>query len=219
MIEISSLRQPLLTSLSANLATRWYQWEVRAEETNLTNPFVFNVVNAQGTDEELTSQGFRSTSWFLKRDGSSSESASVSSSVTSSTVTQSSTTSASRTASSESPLSTTRDTEAEVTATANQASETDDSGIGNGAIIGLTVGLVVAGAIIIVGVLYYLRKRQRRNEDLSAALPAPSYYDNKAHGQTQPAYQHVSEAFTQPPELDALSPVHELPGSSRPVDR
>ncbi|KAF2623565.1 hypothetical protein BU25DRAFT_461944 [Macroventuria anomochaeta] len=48
--------------LVTNLATEWYQWEVHAEETNLTNPFVFRIVNAQGTTEEQNGEGFWSTS-------------------------------------------------------------------------------------------------------------------------------------------------------------
>ncbi|KAF2682382.1 hypothetical protein K458DRAFT_390873 [Lentithecium fluviatile CBS 122367] len=200
--------------LVTNLAIEWYQWEVRTEEANLTNPFVFRVVNAQGTSEEQSSDGFWSTSWYLARDGSSSESVTLSSSAASPTTTPSSTASSSQATSSESPSSTTQGTKTEATATLSTATETHDSGVGKGAIVGLTVGLVVTGVIIIAGLLYYLRKRRRSKGALSSApLPAASGYDDKAHIQMQPGYHPVHEAFVQPPELQGVLPCHELPGT------
>ncbi|KAK8038540.1 hypothetical protein PG993_006951 [Apiospora rasikravindrae] len=44
--------------LSTNLAARWFQWEVRVQETNLTEPYVFRIVNAFGTPEEQLQHGF-----------------------------------------------------------------------------------------------------------------------------------------------------------------
>ncbi|CAO2648862.1 Nn.00g098110.m01.CDS01 [Neocucurbitaria sp. VM-36] len=196
--------------LVANFATEWYQWEVRAEETNLTNPFVFRIVNAQGTTEEQNTEGFWSTSWYLTREDNASESSAASpTTATSSTASSSSATSSS--SSSKNPISTTQGTKTEATVAPSTEADTHDKGVGKGTIIGLTVGLVVMGATIIAGLLYYLRKRQRSKDALSSApLPAASYYDN-IHVQKQPGHHTVHEVFAQPSELQSVSPCYELP--------
>ncbi|RYO98212.1 hypothetical protein DL766_008794 [Monosporascus sp. MC13-8B] len=48
--------------------TEWYMWEVKTEEANVTEPFVFRIVNAHGTDDEQLNGGFWSTSFFIRRD-------------------------------------------------------------------------------------------------------------------------------------------------------
>lgn len=199
----------------ANLATEWYQWEVRAAETNLTSPFVFRVVNAQGTTKEQTNEGFWSTSWFLSRDDKSNESVTLSPSTTSSLSTTSSTVPTSLPTSSPSPSSTTKEIKPEDTAASATVAETHENGLNRGTIIGLTVGLVVAGATIIVGLLYYLKKRQKKKDVLSSAnVSAASYYD-KSSVQMQPEYRAAHEAFTQPPELPSVPPCYELPGQKQ----
>ncbi|KAF1847159.1 uncharacterized protein K460DRAFT_352334 [Cucurbitaria berberidis CBS 394.84] len=197
--------------LGTNLAADWYQWEVRAEESNLTNPFVFRIVNAQGTTEEQNSEGFWSTSWYLTRDHSASKSVTLSSSAASSTTATSSTASSSSARSSSSPSSITQGTNPEATAAPSTAAETHNRGVSKGTIVGPIIGLVIAGATIIAGVLFYLSKRQRSKHALSSApLPAASYYD-EAHMQKQPGHDTVHEVFTQPSELQSVSPCYELP--------
>jgi len=198
--------------LPVNLASQWYQWEVRAEETNLTNPFVFRVVNAQGTDEEQRIDGFWSTSWYIKRNSVTSESeASSSLSLSTSSVTLDPV-SSSPTTSSTSPSSTTSATDTQTTVDTHGAKDTEDRGIGKNTIIGLTVGLVVAGILIIVGVVFCLRKR-RKDKAASTPAPAPavSYVDN-APAQKQSGYHAAHEVFAPPSELQGAPPLCELPG-------
>ncbi|KAK7976953.1 hypothetical protein PG988_004443 [Apiospora saccharicola] len=56
------------TQLTTNLAARWFQWQVRVQETNLTEPYVFRILNAFGTSEEQTDSGFWSSSFYVMRD-------------------------------------------------------------------------------------------------------------------------------------------------------
>ncbi|KAF2278189.1 uncharacterized protein EI97DRAFT_499695 [Westerdykella ornata] len=189
--------------LVTNLATNWYQWEVRAQETNLTNPFVFRVVNAKGTAEERTNGGFWSTSWYLTRGGDTSQSVTLSSSTVSSTTAPSSTASLSGT------------TTAPTTGS-SQTSGTHDNGFPKGAIIGLTIGLVLAAAIIVAGILYYLKQRRKRKDALSSVQVSDAAgYGDKTYSQMRYAHHPVHETFTQPSELHGEPPRHELPGSTR----
>ncbi|RYP45201.1 hypothetical protein DL768_008433 [Monosporascus sp. mg162] len=48
-------------------ATEWYMWEVKTEEANVAEPFVFRIVNAHGTDDEQLNGDFWSTSFFIRR--------------------------------------------------------------------------------------------------------------------------------------------------------
>ena len=215
-IDILRFSQTLLMRPVANLATNWYQWEVRAEETNLTNPFVFRVVNAHGTTEEQNGQGFWSTSWYLSRDDSASKPVTSSSSVapSSSTTTTMATPSAAPSlsaTSSEIPLSTTQVTKTEATAAPTLVAETHDNRVGKTTVIGLTVGLVLAGAMIIGGLWCLLRRRRRaKAASFPVSLPAGSY-QSKAYVQKHPEYYSVHEAYAQPSELQGAAPCYELP--------
>lgn len=203
--------QTVLMSPLANSASEWYQWEVGAEESNLTNPFVFRIVNAQGTTEEQNNEGFWSTSWYLTRDDTASESVKSLSSAVSSTSTTSLTASPSSATSSRGPLSTSQETKTEATAAPTTAAETHNTGVSKDTIIGLTVGLVVAGATIIAGLVCYLRKRKGSKDALSSVpLSAALYYD-KPHVQKESEYHTMHEAFAQPPELQSAPPCYELP--------
>ena len=90
--------------------------------------------------------------------------------------------------------------------------DTEDKGIGENTITGLTVGLVVAGILIIVGAVFCLRERRK---DKAASTPAPvpalSYLDN-APIQKQPDYRAAHEVFAPPSELQGAPPLYELPG-------
>ncbi|KAK8026303.1 hypothetical protein PG990_004126 [Apiospora arundinis] len=54
--------------LSTNLAEKWFQWDVKVLETNLTEPYVFRIVNAKGTSQEQSNGGFWSSSFSIVRD-------------------------------------------------------------------------------------------------------------------------------------------------------
>lgn len=156
------LSYALLTNLLANLATEWYQWDVHTEETNLTNPFVFRIVNARGTAKEQYAGGFWSTSWYLTGDVNASESETSLSSSASSSTALPSTTSLSPTTSVEDSSSTMQGIMGiEATAISNTASGTPGGGAHKSYIIGLTAGLVIAGAITIAGLLYCLKNGER----------------------------------------------------------
>jgi len=195
----------------ANLATEWYQWDVRAEERNLTNPFVFRIVNAQGTTEEQNTEGFWSTSWYLSRDGELGDSAIPLSSAVSSTTGISSTTSLSSSISSWSPYSTVQETKTEATAAVTAAAEVHDKGIDKGTVTGLTVGLVVLSAIAIAGLLYCFRKRKERKDASSFTPTSAGSCHDKTRVQKHAEYHTMHEVFAQPSELQGISPCYELP--------
>ncbi|KAJ8113980.1 hypothetical protein OPT61_g4026 [Boeremia exigua] len=211
--------------LVTNWATEWYQWEVHAEETNLTNPFVFRIVNAQGTAEEQNGGGFWSTSWFLSRDDKASTSQLPLSSVVSSITVASSTTSSSPATSSSSvtsslsatssqvPISTAQETSPEATVVPSAETQTHHKGLGQGIIIGLAVGLVAALVTIIAGVWYCLRKhKQKKNTSVLGSASTVIYYD-KTHSPKEMGYGTTHEVFAQPPELNSAPPCYELPGT------
>ncbi|KAH8704402.1 hypothetical protein GQ44DRAFT_778091 [Phaeosphaeriaceae sp. PMI808] len=181
----------------------------RTKETNLTNPFVFRVVNSQGTTEEQSNGGFWSTSWYLARDENLSESViSLSSAASSSSSTATTTTTTTTTSST---ASSSRETSSQISISKTQG--IPDGGFGKGTIIGLTVGLVVAGTTIIAALFYYLKKRNRSKEVPYSAPSLDVPYHDMAQAHTQPEYRPVHENFAQPSELQGGSPCQELPGT------
>lgn len=209
----NNLSATSLITRPANLATNWYQWDVHAEEANLTNPFVFRIVNAQGDLRERNTGGFYSTSWYIVQDNDASQSATSSSSAPTATGT-SIEIALPPTTGSESVPSTAQGTLTEPTAPSSLTTGANTSGVGKVAIIGLTVGIVVVGAISIA-VMWYLLRRRRRRKNRSGALSPVPLPDVPRHEQVavqkQPQYQSVQEVYTQPSELQGLHSCYELP--------
>ncbi len=203
--------------LPANLATSWYQWEVHAEETNLTRPFVFRIVNAHGTADERNSGGFYSTSWYLKRDQEEKPIKFISStmstlpSVSSATITASESPLASVT-SAELLSQTAQDAMLEATATPTSTTTENTNAVGGTAIIGLTVAMVVTGALIIAGVWYLLKRRRRCKH--KASSPASQYvasFPKQPRAQLKPKILSVYNVSEGPSELQNVVPCYELP--------
>jgi LPXTG-motif cell wall-anchored protein len=75
----------------------------------------------------------------------------------------------------------------------------------------MTVGLVVAGAVIVVGVVLWLRKR-RRNKAVLPMAPEPAFqYPDKAYAQAQPVSYPVGDPHAHFSELQTVPPCYELP--------
>ncbi|KAJ8110741.1 hypothetical protein OPT61_g6492 [Boeremia exigua] len=207
--------------LVTNLAANWYQWDVRSEAKDLSEPFVFRIVNARGTPKGRSIGGFYSTSWYLTRDDDASQSATSSPSTKFShhlTVSSKATTTSASppptTTSIEIRLlsSTSHDLPAEATVASTSEAATHVSAVDRTTIIGLIVGIVMAGAIIILGVWYPLKTRRMRKAMVSSPVLPPSV---SCHGlkslreQINPYY--APEVQVRSLELQNVAPCYELP--------
>ncbi|KAI1488944.1 hypothetical protein F5X96DRAFT_643004 [Biscogniauxia mediterranea] len=197
------------TQIATNLATDWYQWEVKTDETNLTEPFVFRIVNARGTTEEAALGGFWSTSFFILRDAPESTTTSPASSSTS--VSLSSTLPPS--SSSNGPLSTTTIAPSSTTlpAETTQSAPVQSSGLSPGAIAGISVAGVV-GLLGILAAVFMWRRREKSKKDQQSARafePPPSVTTYE----TYKPWPH--ELHTTPPELPSAQVYYELPPECR----
>lgn len=191
--------------MQANLATSWYQRQVFAEETNLTEPYVFHMVNARGTTFEQTQQGFWSTSFYILRDEAvSSSSSSSSTSTFSSTLTSSPAVElGSTTIPFTSATATVEPTSTSATPTnpAPVSTQTSHGGLSTGAIAGIAVaGVVVAVLLGLAGFCYGRRKARRAQPavlepTIETAEPAPAYW--KHHAPPQEMYGHTLAAQEQ----------------------
>ncbi|KAI0164759.1 hypothetical protein GGR57DRAFT_497635 [Xylariaceae sp. FL1272] len=195
------------TQIATNLATSWYQWEVFAEEKNLTEPYVFHMVNARGTAGEQYDGGFWSTSFFILRDDDDSTSSSTSSApATSSTKPSSySTDSASITSSNikSNPTSTLSPSpEAAQTGTALTS-----GGLSTGGIAGVAIaGIIAAILLALVSFCYGRRKARGRQQ----ALPeiggeVTSYWKSNVPYQGMP--REPQTTYSPPQEMSKDSPL------------
>ncbi|KAF7540155.1 hypothetical protein G7054_g1618 [Neopestalotiopsis clavispora] len=199
----------------ANLATSWYQWEVFAEETNLTEPYVFHMVNARGTNYEQTQQGFWSTSFYILRDETSSSSTSSSStSTSSSTLLSSSSTGLPTTTSLSTSTTATIDstsTSAASTDPAAAATQVSHAGLSTGAIAGIAVAGVIVAILLGVGGFCYGRRKVRGAKPTvpepttQTAEPAPAYWSYHA-----PQEYHHSQEYN--PSREYHPPPQEMYG-------
>ncbi|KAI1170239.1 hypothetical protein F4777DRAFT_592105 [Nemania sp. FL0916] len=151
--------------ITTNLAQQWYQWQVYAEESDLTLPYVFRVVNTFGTTEDQTQGGFWSASFYISRTGpsasaSSSKTSSSSTSTTSST--QSTSSSSTTTSSFSSSTSSIIQVPTPVTSTPPPSSSNNNASLGAGAIAGIAIGAAI-GVIALVVAGFCLGKRKRMN--------------------------------------------------------
>ncbi|ETS76080.1 hypothetical protein PFICI_11467 [Pestalotiopsis fici W106-1] len=207
--------------MAANLATSWYQWKVYAEETNLTEPYVFHMVNARGTTYEQTQGGFWSTSFYILRNETSSSSSSSSPSTSasiSSTIASSSSLSSSPTTQLLPTTSLSRSSTAAIESTSISPMptdaapidlETDHGGLSTGAIAGVAVaGVVVTILLALVGFCYG-KRRVRRPQPvvpeprIDTVEVAPAYWEyhpppQEMHGAPD-AVQEQKAVYELPP--------------------
>ncbi|KAI1504926.1 hypothetical protein F5X99DRAFT_405563 [Biscogniauxia marginata] len=157
------------TQIATNLATGWYQWEVKTADTDLTDPFVFRIVNAFDTEEEMLGGGFWSTSFFILRD--------ASSSTTTSSVSYS-------TSSSSEPLATLT-TNPSVTFLPTEATQPPpfkDVGLSPGTMAGISVASVVAAVVVLAAAYIWHRKRKAstlHQSTIVSELPLPANEEQK----------------------------------------
>ncbi|KAK6067255.1 hypothetical protein SCUP515_10227 [Seiridium cupressi] len=198
--------------MTANLATNWYQWQVLAEETNLTEPYVFHMVNARGTTYEQTQQGFWSTSFYILRDETvSSGSSSSSTSTSSSTLSSSSTADlASGTIFSTTATATIDSTSTSAASTdlAPAATQVNHDGLSTGGISGIAAAGVVVAILLGFAGLCYGRQKVHRVQPavveptIQMVEPAPAYWEYQAPPQ---------EINGHPVTAQEQKPVYELP--------
>ncbi|RYP90032.1 hypothetical protein DL770_003877 [Monosporascus sp. CRB-9-2] len=198
--------------------TEWYFWEVRTEEANVTEPFVFRIVNAHGTNDEQLNGGFWSTSFFIRRDTPAdtvtSASTSISSTSNSATPTHTASSvdfSSSLTASS--PTSTTSSTSSSLPPGAEEFVQGADSSLSPGAIAAVVVGAVLGAAIVAAVGFWYGRRKIRnvRPPAGPAELTAPPSLPPQWKSPEPPA--PPVELYTRPPELHGDRVYYEMPSN------
>ncbi|KAI1774450.1 hypothetical protein F4818DRAFT_82857 [Hypoxylon cercidicola] len=191
--------------LSTNQATEWYQWEVMSEETNLTEPFVFRIVNARGTSEEKLNGGFWSTSFYIVRNAVASTTSSL---LPSSTLSESSSTASTTTSSTTTSSPTSTPSQGPLLVDVAQAPQDDNKGLSSGAIAGIVVATVVGVAALAVAYMLYRKRRARRSLAVPGTAPKPPLPSGMGYPMTQ-------EIYTSPPELPSAPIFHELPNNNR----
>ncbi|KAK7981276.1 hypothetical protein PG989_013733 [Apiospora arundinis] len=183
--------------LSTNLAEKWFQWDVKVLETNLTEPYVFRIVNAKGTSQEQSTGGFWSSSFSIARDTVSSAAPSATPSATSSGTI---------------PPTTSNASLSEATPSETPAVEPSSS-LGSGAIAGIAVG-AVAGVALLVFLAFWFGKRRRSKSEQQQYVAAPSYtaYEDDTHKRRDGSAdgQMARVVHAQPTELQG--------GSSAPAN-
>ncbi|KAI3317843.1 hypothetical protein HD806DRAFT_358758 [Xylariaceae sp. AK1471] len=192
--------------ISTNLGIKWFQWQVHAEETNLTLPYVFRIVNARGTDYEQTQEGFWSTSFYITRDSSSASTTSM----------MSSTLSTSSSSSSVAPSFTSLTTTSTQTPTASNnppVNSSSNEGLSSGAIAGIAVGASL-GAIALAVVAFWFGRRKtgsgsQRVEPGAAFTPSehPKSPDPRDIRTSAAPFQYHNSV----PEVQAVRTYHEMP--------
>ncbi|KAL2002729.1 hypothetical protein VTN02DRAFT_6112 [Thermoascus thermophilus] len=211
LIHGSSFNNP--QSIVINTAATWYEWQIAVSPQfmNRSMPFVFRVVNAQGTNEEQMDGGFLSAGFFIPWNQASVglSTSSSSSSSSSSTITQTTLSSAQAptpkptTADSSSTSPAAAATAAAATSTAAEGTRTSHNSLGLGLGVGLGVPLVIA----LAAVFYFLRGS--RGKAAAAAATAgstafveikdptmsgyTSYFRGELEGDHAPRYELQSE--------------------------
>lgn len=204
--------------IAANQALPWYQWRVSAEESNLTEPFVFRVVNGQGSNEEVALGGFWSASFYIWRaDAVKSGVSSTSSTAATSLFTSSMfSTMASPTLASREQAPTNSTTTVEPLGTESGASQTPmyapPESISRQAVTGLAVGLSVTFFVIIAALVYlYFRRRHYKLQGPEAAGPnehaAPVMEEMSKDGRLRLGFHEV---YVSPTELEGSKILFEL---------
>ncbi|KAI0600569.1 hypothetical protein F4775DRAFT_39642 [Biscogniauxia sp. FL1348] len=203
--------------LKANLATDWYQWEVKTDETNLTEPFVFRIVNARGTAEEAALGGFWSTSFFILRDATESATTSPVSSSTSISLSSSPPPSSSSSSSSYGLLSTITITPSITPSSTTLPTETTQpapvqtSGLSPGTIAGISVaGVVGVVGILAAACIWHRKEKSKKARQQPRALEPPPPVTTY---ETYKPWPH--ELHTAPPELPSAQVYYELPPECR----
>ncbi|KAJ5724398.1 hypothetical protein N7493_006126 [Penicillium malachiteum] len=157
--------------------------------------------------------------------------ASTSSSSSSSSTDSSNTTTS--VVSSVSPATTTSSTTAAAAASDSTTSTKSDSGLSGGAIAGIVIG-AIAGVLIIAGLLFFFRRKNRKNATLanqhSGPAPQDPYNRQGSIPGTATSFAATSPSTTHPTEKEAFSssgaPIRppagstmsELSGHTRPVE-
>ncbi|KAK8108327.1 uncharacterized protein PG998_010340 [Apiospora kogelbergensis] len=171
--------------LSTNLAEKWFQWDIKVQETNLTEPYVFRIVNARGTAQEKSGGGFWSSSFFIVRDA-------VPSSTPSATNTPSSTPSPPPVISAnEIPLS-------ESTPSASPEVEASSS-LAPGAIAGIVVGALAGAALLGFFAFWFGRRKRSKSEPVAA--PTDTAYQDATRKQGGYTNAQMAEMHARPMEL------------------
>ncbi|RYP16927.1 hypothetical protein DL765_004851 [Monosporascus sp. GIB2] len=198
--------------------TEWYMWEVKTEEANVTEPFVFRIVNAHGTDDEQLNGGFWSTSFFIRRDTPAetvtSTSTSISSAFNSATPTRTASSvdfSSSVTTSSLSSI--TSSTSSPLPPGALESIQEAGNSLSPGTIAAIAIGAVL-GAAIVAAVGFWYGRRKIRNvpppagpAELTAPPPLPPQW--KSPEPLAPP----AELYARPPELYGDRVYYEMPSN------
>ncbi|KAL7626286.1 hypothetical protein AAE478_003057 [Parahypoxylon ruwenzoriense] len=183
--------------LATDLATDWYQWVVRMEETDFTEPFVFHIINARGTIDETFIGGFWSTSFIIRDEPPHTASPSTSSAA---------------------PfrpwetLAVTPSSDASLPTQTKQASQDDNRGLSSGTAAGVSVANVLGVVGLAVACTWYFRKRKVHHDNARPVRPPKSpLHPLPPHMESQPPYQRCSS----PLELNTARAVYELPTNDR----
>lgn len=211
----------LTQAITGNLAMEWLLWEVGTEETNLTDPFVFRIVDAGGTEDEQLDGGFWSSSFFIIRDATSDTTVSPTPTVSAITPIQSSPSSTSppptRSSTESTPSSTNLSSPSSAT---TQAIESGGSGLSSGAIAGISIGIAIAVvALAAIGFWYGRRRRgardrpdhHRHQPDESPPKPRPP---TKLNSQMPPPELYITASG-----LYEVRVFHELPANEVVMSR
>jgi len=222
----------------------FWEWDVD-DNGNNSLPFSFRIVNAEGTDEELTGGGFYTGQFWVRNESNqvSSISSTVSVVTTSSSTTSSKTTSTRTSTSSlfatsgSSPFATSSvsqsmSSEMPTTAPApslasveNNESDTTEDGDGTnttaiGTGVGVGAGIVLMVSAIGVWIFYHRRRRADKQQHTNPSAMLNSKETDRVHEAYAPSI-HQMEARNPYPqgegihEFAAKSPV-EAPGEQRP---
>lgn len=200
--------------IAANQALPWFQWQVSTDERNLTEPFVFRVVNGQGSNEEVALGGFWSASFYIWRvDGARSGVASTSSAAATSFITSSMfSIMASPTLASREQAPTNSTMMGEAVATESEASQTPmyapAESRSRRTVTGLAVGFSVTFFVITVALVYLYSRRRHYKVRVSEAPESNGHAPPIAEEKTRDV---VQEVYVSPTELEGSKILFELP--------
>ncbi|KAK2786131.1 hypothetical protein FQN53_006892 [Emmonsiellopsis sp. PD_33] len=177
---------PRCVDHEVNTASTWHEWTVTSDVTNHSTPFVFRIVNAQGSSGNQMGGGFLSGQFYIdfKDDSPTTTTSSMTTTTTTTSSTQSST--GDPTQSNIPPA-----TAIPSSAHTEQSSPKEAGGPNNSIVaLGVGIGLGVPFCVAVGAAVFFAR---RRNKQTPLPPPAPDYTTPywKAELEQKPATQEL----------------------------
>ena len=204
-------------SVAVNSGERYFQWTIDCHG-NCAVPFGFHVVDAQGSEQELTKGGFWSRHFWIRPGTVPSSTSSTAS--TTSTLSTNNTPPWSPTSASTTPtLSTmsTKTTPIPGQSPSKASTSSDDSSNGSHSVsIGVGVGVGVGVAVLAVGGFFLWRRYRKRTNETSYPQQQPDFTHSSGGWHDQgPAHEKFTSGFG-PVEMGPRDPVEAYAGGATP---